>query len=256
MGGSTERAAGTHGPGRVAAAIGAAEADRISASRPGGCRPSRAVRPSTLGPRGACYGRLPSFKHGLRVPTTLRDMTLLDTPTIPQTTPTERSARLTEAGTAWSDRIAADRENARLTYRVSGTGTGAVATRVNAGKHRFHVDEPAALAGDDAAPSPVEVALGALIACQVVVYRLYAQTLDIQFDDITITSEGDLDAQGLFGLDDSVRPGFSDIRLDIAITGAESEARYQQLKEAVDAACPVLDLFANPTPVSATVRKG
>jgi hypothetical protein len=45
------------------------------------------------------------------------------------------------------------------------------------------------------------------------------------------------------------------VRLDIAITGPESAERYEELKAAVDAHCPVLDLFANPTPVSAAVRK-
>ena len=32
-------------------------------------------------------------------------------------------------------------------------------------------------------------------------------------------------------------------------------ARYQELREAVDAHCPVLDIFQNPTPVSVTVAK-
>lgn len=105
------------------------------------------------------------------------------------------------------------------------------------------------------AASPVEYALGALISCQIVVYRLYAQALGIQVDDIEIRSEGDLDARRLFGIDETVRAGFSAIRLEIAITGPETEEHYQQLREYVDAHCPVLDLFANPTPVSVTVSK-
>ena len=98
--------------------------------------------------------------------------------------------------------------------------------------------------------------LGALISCQVVVYRLYAQALGIVVDEIDVQAEGDLDARRLFGIDESVRAGFSDIRLVITITGPETEERYQELRAAVDAHCPVLDLFANPTPVSSVVRKG
>lgn len=182
-------------------------------------------------------------------------MTLLDTPTIPDVSAEDRALRLLEAGTAWSDRIAADAASARLTYRVRGAGEGAVATRLTAGKHEFLVDEPAGLAGDDIAPSPVEVALGALIACQVVVYRLYAEALGIQVVDVRVTAEGDLDARRLFGIDESVRAGFTDVRLDIALTGPETAERYEELKAAVDAHCPVLDLFANATPVATTVRK-
>lgn len=182
-------------------------------------------------------------------------MTLFSTPVLPSIAADERSERLIEAGTAWGDRIAADVTNAYLTYRVSGSGEGSVASEIRAGKHTFLVDEPAALAGDDLASSPVELALGALISCQIVVYRLYAQALGILIDDIEIKAEGDLDVRRLFGIEESVRPGFIDVRLAISISGPESEQRYEELRTAVDAHCPVLDLFANPTPVSVTVSK-
>lgn len=179
-------------------------------------------------------------------------MTLTDI-TIPTADADERGTRLTEAGAAWGSRIQADRTAAHLTYRVRGTGEGAVATRITAGRHSFVVDEPAALAGDDVAASPVEYALGALISCQVVVYRLYAHALGIPFDDIEVTAEGDLDAARLFGADESVRPGFSAVRVEIRLSGSESPERYEELRAAVDAHCPVFDLFANATPVTTTV---
>jgi putative redox protein len=167
----------------------------------------------------------------------------------------ERAARLLEAGTAWNTRIAADATNAQLTYTVTGEGEGAVASVIRAGKHSFLVDEPRALAGDDLGASPVEFALGALISCQIVVYRLYANALGIRVDDIDITAEGDLDARRLFGIDETVRAGFTEVRLDIKLSGPESDERYQQLRDVVDAHCPVLDLFANATPVKVSVAK-
>jgi putative redox protein len=183
-------------------------------------------------------------------------MTITDTATsFADTSAIERAGRLTSAGAAWGERIAADAANAHLTYRTRGVGEGSVGSRITAGKHEFLVDEPAALAGDDVAASPVEFALGALISCQIVVYRLYAQALGIVVDDITVDAEADLDARRLFGIDETVRAGFSDVRLTIAIAGPETEERYQDLRAAVDAHCPVLDIFANPTPVSVSVRK-
>lgn len=182
-------------------------------------------------------------------------MTLLETVSVPTSTAAERADRLTAAGAAWGGRIAADTAAAHLTYTVHGSGRGAVATAIRAGKHEFVVDEPAALAGDDVAASPVEFALAALISCQVVVYRLYAQALGIQVDDIDVTAEGDLDARRLFGIDESVRAGFGAVRLNIAISGPESAERYDELRQAVDAHCPVLDLFENATPVTTVVTK-
>jgi len=183
-------------------------------------------------------------------------MTLLETIAhIPAASAEERAERLSAAGSAWGERIAADTASAQLTYRVRGVGEGSVASRITAGRHEFVVDEPAALAGDDVAASPVEYALGALISCQIVVYRLYAQALGIRVDDISIAAEGDLDARKLFGIEESVRPGFGAVRLDIRISGPETEERYQELRAAVDEHCPVLDLFANATPVSVSVAK-
>ncbi|WP_104194035.1 OsmC family protein [Cryobacterium sp. M25] len=182
-------------------------------------------------------------------------MTLVQTPAALSPRAEDRAGRLIAAGTAWSERISAETSKAKLTYRVTAAGEGSVATRITAGKHVFLVDEPGALAGDDVAASPVEIALGALLSCQVVVYRLYAQVLGIQVDEIEIAAEGDLDVRRLFGISEDVRAGFSAIRLHITITGPESDERYQELRVTVDAHCPVLDLFANPTPVSVIVTK-
>lgn len=168
---------------------------------------------------------------------------------IPTSTNEDRAKRLIDASIFWQERISNDTSVAALTYSVKGEALGAVATKITAGKHVFHIDEPAALAGDDVAASPVEIALGAFIACQVVVYRLYAQGLGITIDSIEATAEGDLDVRGLFGIDESVRPGFSEIRIITRIAGPESDERYKQLQEAVETHCPVLDLFANQTPI-------
>lgn len=173
----------------------------------------------------------------------------------PTATAEDRAQRLSDAGTAWGERIAVNPASALLTYRVNGSGVGSVASSITAGKHAFLIDEPAALAGDDVAASPVEIALGALISCQIVVYRLYAHALGIQVDDIEVKAEGDLDARRLFGIDESVRAGFTAVRLAVTITGPDTDARYEELKLAVDAHCPVLDLFQHETPVSVTVAK-
>ena len=100
--------------------------------------------------------------------------TLTEATIVPEITADERAERLDAAGAAWSARIDANRDSSKLTYRADGVGVGSVATQVRAGKHEFVIDEPAPLAGDDVAASPVEYALGALVGCQVVVYRLYA----------------------------------------------------------------------------------
>lgn len=189
-------------------------------------------------------------------PSTASSAAVPAAPAIPAVSIGERAERLASASSAWGDRIADNPATAQLSFRASGVGEGAVASAIRAGSHRIVVDEPAALAGDDVAASPVEYALAALISCQVVVYRLYAQALGITLLDVAIEAEGDLDARRLFGIDETVRAGFSEVRLVVTLTGPESAERYDYLREVVDAHCPVLDLFQNPTPVSVSVRKG
>lgn len=184
-------------------------------------------------------------------------MTSLDATTaIPAIESPQRAARLADAGSAWTERIMSDAAKARLTYSVDGVGEGSVASRITAGRHVFLVDEPEALAGDDVAANPVEYALGALVSCQIVVYRLYAHSLGIVLDEIEVKAEADLDVRGLFGADPSVRPGFSAVRLAVTVTGPETQERYDELRATVDRHCPVLDILANPTRVTVTITKG
>jgi len=68
-----------------------------------------------------------------------------------------------------------------------------------------------------------------------------------------MTLDGDLDLHGFFGFAD-VRPGCTDVRITVDLQGAAGAETYEQLKQQVDAHCPVLDLFRNPTPTTTTLR--
>ncbi len=155
---------------------------------------------------------------------------------------------------ATADAVAQDTTNAAAVFRASGSLTTGVATQVTAGRHTFVIDEPPTLGGEDAAPNPVEFALASLLSCQVVTYRFWADKLGIAVDAIDVSTEGDLDVRGIFGLQEGVRPGFGEVRLTVRIAGPEPEKRYHELKAAVDAHCPVLDLFANPTQVTTALE--
>jgi uncharacterized OsmC-like protein len=157
---------------------------------------------------------------------------------------------------ATGDAIAADTANAQVVFRASATAHGSVASTVTLGKYRIEVDEPPALGGDHAAPNPVEYYLASLLSCQVVTWRFWAEKLGIAVDDISARAEGDLDVRGFFGLDDAVRAGFGEVRVVVTVTGPETDERYRELHEVVEAHCPVLDLTRNPTTVRTTLATG
>jgi uncharacterized OsmC-like protein len=149
--------------------------------------------------------------------------------------------------------VADDSANAQAVFTAEGTLVGVTEVDIRTGAHSFKVDEPPALGGADVAANPVQYALASLGSCQAITYQFWAEQLGIGFDTLSVRVEGDLDIRGFFGFDDGVRPGFSAIRLEVTVTGPESPERYQDLAGAVDRHCPVLDLFANPVPVTRTL---
>ncbi|OKH84560.1 OsmC family protein [Mycobacterium sp. ST-F2] len=138
---------------------------------------------------------------------------------------------------------------AAVVFTASAEPEGTVGSEIALGKYRVHVDEPPALGGQHTAPNPVEYYLASLLSCQVVTYRFWAERLGIQVDSLSASAEGDLDVRGFFGLDDTVRPGFQQIRVTVNVAGPDTAERYRELQDAVDAHCPVLDLTTGATPV-------
>lgn len=170
-------------------------------------------------------------------------------------TESERAERIAQVS-KWAQTLADKPKRSSLTVSVDGVGAGSVGSVFQAGGHRIVVDEPAALAGDGLAATPVEYALTALLSCQIVTYRVWAANLGIVVDTIEASAEGDLDVRGFLGIDDSVRPGFQGIRVNVRVSGPETEERYRELQSTVDAHCPVQDLFANQTPVTTELVVG
>ena len=145
--------------------------------------------------------------------------------------------------------IEAEPIKARAVFSVRGDLVGLTEVDLVARDHSVKVDEPDVLGGQDLGANPVEHALIALASCQAITYRFWAAKLGIELERLEVTAEGDLDVRGFFGFDDGIRPGFTGIRLEITPAGPETAERYQELADAVDAHCPVLDLFTNETPV-------
>lgn len=148
-------------------------------------------------------------------------------------------------------RTALASEGAQPTARFSvhSRGSGGLHRAVGIRGFTVEVDEPPALGGEDKAPNPVEYALAALATCQEITYRLHADALGIPLNDVSVKLEGELDLRGFFGAADGVRPGFQGITGSVSFDSSASAEELQRLKQVVDAHCPVLDLFSNPTPI-------
>jgi len=136
-----------------------------------------------------------------------------------------------------------------VTFRAESRQKSGLRSDVQVRTFELAVDEPPALGGRDSAPNPVEYALAALATCQEITYRLHADALGIPLDGVAVTVEGDIDLRGFFGVDPSVRPGFTAIRGTVRLDSPAPVDDLLRLRDHVNAHCPVLDLVSAPTPV-------
>lgn len=129
-------------------------------------------------------------------------------------------------------------------------------SRVKAREFDIVVDQNKGMGGTDQGPRPSEYVLAALAACHEVTYRLYADALGIHLDEVSVSVTGHSDARGFFGMDDSIRAGFSHITGEIKVQTSANDQELERLREAVNQHCPVLDDLRNPVSVELNlVRK-
>jgi uncharacterized OsmC-like protein len=116
-------------------------------------------------------------------------------------------------------------------------------------------DEPPVLLGENRAPNAPEYVLHALAACLTGTIILHATARGIALDALECTIEGDLDLHGALGLDESVRPGYQQIRVAFKATGDFDDAQFAELAQLVRFS-PVRDTISNPVPVAIEVARG
>ena len=109
---------------------------------------------------------------------------------------------------------------------------------IRAGHHRLLADEPVALGGNDAGPSPYDLLLAALGACTSMTLRLYASQKQWPLEAIEVRLTHDkIHASDCAECE--TREGRIDrIERDIRITGALDETQRQRLLEIANR-CPV-----------------
>jgi len=147
-------------------------------------------------------------------------------------------------------------ENASAVFTVQTRQVEGFRSEATVRQFNVTVDEPEALGGQDAGPSPVELLLAALGSCQEITYRLYADALGVPLDGVSVQLTGNLDLRGFFAVDPGVRPGYQSIQATVRLDSPASDEDLARLKETVDQHCPVLDILTAATPVDLKLERG
>ncbi len=160
------------------------------------------------------------------------------------------SVALKDAVELMQENLRANPDNAVAKFSADSRQVQGLQSETKIRQFTLTVDEPESLGGTDTGPNPVELILGALASCQEITYRAFAEALQIPLDSVSVRIEGDLDLRGFFAVDNSVRAGFQNIRGIVELDSPASDEQLTQLRQIVDAHCPVLDILQAPVPVS------
>ena len=106
------------------------------------------------------------------------------------------------------------------------------------------------LLGNNEGANPVEFLLHALAGCVTTTFVLHATARGIAIRELSTQLEGDLDLRGLLGLDDTVSPGYEQIRIRMKVEADCSEEELDELLAYTQQHSPVCNTVCRPVPVS------
>jgi uncharacterized OsmC-like protein len=113
----------------------------------------------------------------------------------------------------------------------------------------FDNGEPPVLLGNNEGANPVEFLLHALAGCVTTTLVLHAAARGIRIESISTEMEGEIDLQGLLGLDDTVSPGYEQIRMKMDVKADCSDEVLDDLLGFVRNHSPVCSTVCRPVPV-------
>jgi uncharacterized OsmC-like protein len=113
----------------------------------------------------------------------------------------------------------------------------------------FTNGEPPVLLGSNEGANPVEFLLHALAGCVTTTTVLHAAARGIKINSLSTELVGNIDLQGLLGLDDSVPVGYREIQIRLDIQAECSEDELDDLLRFAQGHSPVCNTVCRPVPV-------
>jgi uncharacterized OsmC-like protein len=117
----------------------------------------------------------------------------------------------------------------------------------------FDADHPAVLVGQDHGPTPVEFVLHALAACLTAGLANIAASRRVRLTEVRSTVTGDIDLNGILGLNRDVRNGYEQITVRLTIKGDAPAEKLREIVEQSRARSAVYDIITNRVPVTIEV---
>ena len=158
------------------------------------------------------------------------------------------------AAAAFKWRVACEWINGTHSRSAIGTFFGLGADQQRKRTFSVEADHPEVFASEDQAPTPVELVLSGLASCLMAGVAAVAQNRGIQLHSVKATLEADMDLQGILGIDEDVRNGFSTIRVHFDIKADATADEIAAIVAQSQKRSAVYDIVTNPTHVLVSVN--
>ena len=119
--------------------------------------------------------------------------------------------------------------------------------------HRIEADHPEQFAAPDLGATPVEIMLSALASCLTAGVATVAENRNVTLRSVAATVEGDMNLQGILGIDPGVRNGFSAIRVSFEIDADATREEIAGIVAQSQKRSALFDIITNPTAVTVSV---
>ena len=117
----------------------------------------------------------------------------------------------------------------------------------------FDADHPAVLVGKDNGPTPVEFVLHALASCLTAGIANIAAARKVTLTEVRSTVSGDIDLNGILGLNPDVRNGYQQVTVTFTIKGDAPAEVLREIVEQSRRRSAVYDVITNGVPVAIDV---
>lgn len=126
--------------------------------------------------------------------------------------------------------------------QAQGTGVAQDLTVPGDNQHTFKADTYPSFGGQDAAPSPLSYALGALTSCNQVTGSIVAKDLGVQLGTWSFQVQGDLNP-AVIGSGAEGNANFDRVTVKVTVETDADDATFATLRDETERRCPVTQLF-------------
>ena len=126
--------------------------------------------------------------------------------------------------------------------QAEGSGVAQQLTVPGDNQHVFRADTYPSFGGQDAAPSPLSYALGALTSCNQVTGSIVAQGIGVRLGTWTFHVQGDLNP-AVIGAGAEGNANFDRVAVQVRVETDADEDTFTRLREETERRCPVTQLF-------------